>query len=60
MRAAAARAAPAAPTTRSTKAERQFLPLYSLDRVIEGALEPVIEALQASDTEERLREQFQA
>ena len=35
------------------------LTLYSLDRVIEGGLEPVIEALQASDTEERLREQFQ-
>lgn len=35
------------------------LTLNLLDRVIESGLKPVIEALQASDTEERLREQFQ-
>ena len=35
------------------------LTLYSLDRVIEGELDAVIDALQTRDTEERLREQFQ-
>jgi peptide chain release factor 1 len=36
------------------------LTLYSLDHVIEGELDAVLEALQLRDTEERLREQFQA
>ncbi|TAN36179.1 MAG: peptide chain release factor 1 [Verrucomicrobia bacterium] len=36
------------------------LTLYSLDRVIEGELDAILEALQLRDTEERLREQFQA
>jgi peptide chain release factor 1 len=35
------------------------LTLYSLDRIIEGLLDPVIEPLQAHDLEARLREQFQ-
>jgi len=32
------------------------LTLYSLDRVVEGELEPVVEALQASEMEDRMRE----
>ena len=35
------------------------LTLYSLDRVVEGELDAIIEALQARDTEERLQAQFQ-
>jgi len=35
------------------------LTIYSLDRVMAGELDAIIEALQARDTEERLREQFQ-
>ena len=36
------------------------LTIYSLDRVMEGGLDTVLEALQLRDTEERLREQFPA
>jgi peptide chain release factor 1 len=35
---------------------RVGLTLYSLDRVVEGELEPVVEALQASEMEDRMRE----
>ena len=36
------------------------LTIYSLDRIIEGNLDAIIEALQVRDTEERLKAQYQA